>query len=292
MPEAIPLQGTYPQASPDVMAATPAPVALNALIALAERLLSRREGMVVLGVSGAQGSGKSTLAVALRSHFAGRSIATATLSLDDLYHTRAMRQRLAAEVHPLLMTRGVPGTHDVALGLATIAALARGEAVAMPRFDKARDDRRPPSEADRVPGATRLLLFEGWCLGARPQPQADLVRPINALEASDDPDGRWRRHVNAALADGYAALWATIDALAMLRAPGFAAAAGWRRQQEQGLRDAVGAAPGVMNDAELHRFVAHYERITRHLLIDLPDRADLVIDLDPDRTPIGVTVRR
>jgi D-glycerate 3-kinase len=291
-PDAIPLQGIFPRGSADAMATAPEPTTLAALIALTERTLTRRAGMVVLGLSGAQGSGKSTLAAALHAHFAAQGLVTATLSLDDLYHTRSTRLRLAAQIHPLLITRGVPGTHDIALGLATIDALARGEAALLPRFDKARDDRRPPTAMDRAPVGTRLLLFEGWCLGARAQTAADLATPINALEAHEDADGVWRNHVNIALAGDYAALWRRIDALAMLRAPGFDAIAQWRQQQELALRQVAGMAPGVMDDTALRRFVAHYERITRQLLHDLPDRADLVIELDRNRTPTRIVWRR
>jgi D-glycerate 3-kinase len=213
------------------------------------------------------------------------------LSLDDLYHTRAERQRLARAVHPLLITRGVPGTHDVALGLDTIATLARGQAARLPRFDKARDDRRPGAQWDRAPAGTRLLLFEGWCLGARSQDEAALVPPINALEAQEDGDGRWRRHVNAALAGDHAALWARIDALAMLRAPDFATVAAWRGEQEAALRQREGSGAGVMDAPALIRFVAHYERITRHLLADLPDRADCVLTLDAQRRVTATLMR-
>ena len=47
------------------------------------------------------------------------------LSLDDLYLPKAERLRLARDVHPLLATRGVPGTHDVALGVECSRASAR-----------------------------------------------------------------------------------------------------------------------------------------------------------------------
>lgn len=277
--------------------------ALEAVLALARRTLARQDGLVVLGISGAQGSGKSTLALALEQAMQAQGVATATLSLDDLYYTRAERRHLAATVHPLLQTRGVPGTHDVALGLATIAALERGEPALLPRFDKAHDDRRPtcdPAPGDHAPAHTRLLIFEGWCLGARPQDEAALADPVNALEDEEDPAGIWRRHANAALAGPYRALWARIDALAMLRAPGFEGVVHWRRQQERALRakSASGSTSGseygatsgteVMNDAQVARFVAHYERITRQILIDLPGRADCVIDLDANRAVTAI----
>ena len=73
-------------------------------------------GALVVGLTGSQGSGKSTLAARLPPLLAARNLRAAVLSLDDLYLPKAERQRLAREVHPLLATRGVPGTHEVALG--------------------------------------------------------------------------------------------------------------------------------------------------------------------------------
>ena len=108
----------------------------------------------------------------------------ATLSLDDLYLPKAARRRLAAEVHPLLLTRGVPGTHDVELGLAVLEGLARPGRTLMPRFDKASDDRLPTDRWTPMDGPFDVILFEGWCVGARPQAQAALRRPVNDLTNS------------------------------------------------------------------------------------------------------------
>jgi D-glycerate 3-kinase len=116
-------------------------------------------------------------------------------------------------------------------------------------------------------------------MGARPQAEAELAVPINRLEAEEDPDGIWRRHVNAALAGPYGGLFDAPDQMIMLAAPGFEAVLGWRQLQEAKLRARTG---GGMSDAELARFVMHYERITRHLLADLPARADVVIPLGED----------
>lgn len=268
------------------------PAAVAALVGLAEQALAARAGLVVLGLSGAQGSGKSTLAAALIAAMRARGIACAALSLDDLYLARRQRALLARTVHPLFVTRGVPGTHDVALGLATLDALARGEPALLPRFDKASDDPLPQARWPRAPRATRLLVFEGWCLGARPCSSAALATPVNALEAEEDAHAIWRSHVNAQLAGVYARLWARIDALAMLAAPGFACVVRWRAEQEARLRAAGGRGAGVMNDAAIARFVAHYERLTRNLLADLPQRADLVIALDEHRAMLRATRRK
>ena len=93
-----------------------------------EQRLSDREGSepFVLGISGAQGTGKSTLADFIREYLTVvHDRFTVVLSIVDLYLTRAQRQALAKNVHPLLGTRGMPGTHDVDLGLTVIGSLKR-----------------------------------------------------------------------------------------------------------------------------------------------------------------------
>ena len=78
----------------------------------------------VLGINGAQGTGKSTLAELVSEYLTGehgRSVVI--LSIDDLYLTREERRSLGRSIHPLLSTRGVPGTHDVTLGISVIERL-------------------------------------------------------------------------------------------------------------------------------------------------------------------------
>ncbi|WP_370631681.1 kinase [Novosphingobium sp. FKTRR1] len=277
--------------------------AVTALIA--DALAGSPQRLLVIGIAGAQGSGKSTLAGAVAARLNAQGTATAALSLDDLYLTRSERLELAAREHPLLATRGVPGTHDAALGLATIAALERGEAVPLPRFDKARDDRRPADDWPLAHPRTQVLLFEGWCIGARPQTPSELALPANKLEADEDRDGRWRGYANAALAGDYARLFARIDRLVLLAAPGFEVVARWRGEQEAALRAAsVSAAPtasdtdgsaetrGLLDAAQLRRFIAHYERITRAMLAEMPSRADLLIRLGANREVLAITGRQ
>ena len=257
---------------------------------------------IVVGVTGGQGSGKSTLctllAVVLREAF---HAGAACFSLDDLYHTRSERRRLGVEVHPLFATRGPPGTHDAALGLAIIDRLlsqSAGQRTVLPSFDKATDERRPHDAGPVHEGPVDYLLFEGWCVGARAQSAAALRAPANALERDEDAGGRWRGAVNDALAGPYRALFARIDVQIMLRIDGMARVFEWRRLQEEKLRRRVeregsGGAPSrVMNDAELDRFIAHYERITRHLLEEMPGRADIVIDIDHCHQPAAVRINR
>jgi D-glycerate 3-kinase len=255
---------------------------------LAQLILARAAavgGCPIIGLSGAQGTGKSTLALLLSdllSHGFGKRVAL--VSLDDYYLSRAERQTLAAEVHPLLSTRGVPGTHahsELHAALRKLRVLASGQSCTLLCFDKASDDRAPKPRT--CSGPCDLILFEGWCVGARPESAAELVQPINALEQLEDSDGVFRRFVNTQLEGPYSAMWRELDLLVFAAAPDFSAVHAFRRQQEEALRRAAPAASGVMDDAALERFVQHFERITRSMLRSTPSYADAVIELDVAR---------
>ncbi len=258
------------------------------------RSQGRTEPLVV-GISGAQGSGKSTfcqvLATVLRELHGQRPC---TVSIDDLYLPRAERRRLAAEIHPLFATRGVPGTHDVSLGLSLfdrLLGMGRGEEVAIPSFSKAVDDRLPEEQWPTWTGRPDLVLFEGWCVGIGPQTDAELEPPINSLEAHEDPDGTWRRTVDHRLRTTYARLFARLDGLLFLRVPDFDSVRRWRRLQEDKLTRRHPDAPERMGPAALERFIAHYERLTRHAFATLPDRADRVCHIDSDHRIVEITSR-
>ncbi len=242
-------------------------------------------GLFLLGICGAQGSGKSTLAHRLAQALDTHHLRAAILSIDDLYRTRAERTALAQTVHPLLITRGVPGTHDLELGRKTIAAAAAlqpGQSLALPRFDKANDERRPEQDWPQIEGPLDILILEGWCVGLDPEPEAALQRAVNALETHEDPDGRWRRWVNRQLATDYAEFFARLDRLIFLQIPDWEAVLRWRRQQEcETAAAARGPARHVLDEAGLLRFIQHYERLTRHALASLPGRADVLRRLGP-----------
>ena len=71
---------------------------------------------LIIGLAGGQGSGKTTissiLSIVLKRYF---KLNVFIVSIDDFYKTRKDRKILSKKKHPLLMTRGVPGTHDINL---------------------------------------------------------------------------------------------------------------------------------------------------------------------------------
>ena len=269
---------------------------------IADAVAARRRqgaGPLLVGICGSQGSGKSTMALFLQALLQAEGQNAARLSLDDLYLTHRERRRLAHEVHPLLATRGVPGTHDVDLGADLISRLMSagpGDLTPIPFFDKAADTRADPAAWPVFQGRAEVILFEGWCVGALPQPPQQLEAPINALERDEDPDGRWRRHVDAQLAGPYRRLFGPIELMIFVQAPSFDCVLEWRTLQERKLADALAVRPDparrAMTDAQLRRFIAHYERITRRLLEELPGRADIVVPLGEDHRIRGVVFRR
>ncbi|NVK43390.1 MAG: hypothetical protein HWE39_19275 [Oceanospirillaceae bacterium] len=259
---------------------------------------------LVVGVNGAQGAGKSTLFNLLEVTLGeGFGLRVAGISIDDLYKTRAERRRLAREVHPLLMTRGVPGTHDVELGVALLQALRSGggQSLRIPVFDKSVDDRCPAAVWQEWSGVADIVVLEGWCVGARPQDEAALQAPVNALERNEDPDGAWRRYVNEQLAGPYRALFDLIDVQIMLRVPSMEAVYAWRSLQEQKLAERMqhlfdAGEPTdhlrIMGQGEIHRFIQHYERLTRALLLEMPSRADVVLSLNDNHKIADIRVNK
>lgn len=264
--------------------------------ALAGHLLDQYAGRIarsrrpyILGLSGLQGSGKSTLARVMKAQAGARGWATEVLSLDDFYYARSEREALAREIHPLLRTRGVPGTHEIELLLSVLAAVPQASdrlSVTYPRFDKGRDTRLPPSRWPRIAQRPALVIVEGWALGIRPQPLAALAKPINRLEREEDPEGDWRHWVNKQLR-GYQPLWRKFDALIVLQAPSWDIVRRWRGEQEQEL--VARHAPLAMDAAAMTRFLMHFERLSRHALATLPALADTVVEYDNERHVTGLT---
>ncbi len=257
----------------------------------------QQSGPLLAGICGAQGSGKSTVARLVAQLLETEyTLRTLVLSLDDFYLTRKRRLQLAATVHPLFQARGVPGTHDTRLGMATLRAVIHqspDELLTLPLFDKALDDRCPTAFWPGYRGRPDIVLFEGWCVGAQPQTPEQLRLPINTLEKELDPTAVWRRLVNEQLAGPYQQWFTMLNKLVLLQIPDFSLVQQWRGLQEQKL-SSISMNPtnnNVLDDQALQRFIQHYERLTRHILREMPHRADLVIPVDQEHNPAWPEVR-
>lgn len=235
---------------------------------------------------GAQGSGKTTLARAAATRFGA-----AQISIDDVYLTRAEREALAREIHPLLLTRGPPGTHDLGLLQGLIDRLSTAgpdDETLIPDFDKRGDDRWPVERWRAFRGRPSAVLIDAWCLGAVAEDASALATPVNALEREQDPDGRWRSWVNEQVRGPYAAFADRFDALLFLRAPGFEVVLDWRCQQEA---DLLGVAPDDLPQHERRRlagFIQYFERITRRMLAG-GIRRSVTVQLDRNRQPVAAS---
>ena len=258
---------------------------------IANRALDSEQTLYV-GINGAQGTGKTTLGKLLVTLLSAREFRVANFSIDDFYLTQSERNQLAESQHPLLATRGVPGTHDISLLMTKFEELKnlKAEQVCeLPRFNKAIDDRCGTEDWQKLIGPIDAVILEGWFVGAPPQATRDIELPINALEKTEDADGSWRKYANYQLAYQYQSAFYQLDLLIMLKAPSFKQVSEWRSLQEEKLKK-IGPidSPGIMDEEQLARFIQHYERLTRHCLEYLPVKADVLFDLDTDHRIAGV----
>lgn len=268
---------------------------------VAERA-KHQPGSFILGVQGTQGSGKSTLAsficLLLEKEF---QLSAVSLSIDDFYLTLEERKQLSENVHPLLLTRGVPGTHDVHLALETIENLRNNNSETsclVPRFNKALDDRFNKDSWDEVRGRVDVIVLEGWCVGVPPQPESELAKAVNALEQEEDTNGQWRKYVNDSLKNNYTNLFNTLDALVVLSAPSFDCVYQWRLLQEQKLKDSweklnPSIPAKIQSPEQIKRFISHYQRLTEHGLKELPKKCDwqLVLSADHKITNLNQNIK-
>jgi D-glycerate 3-kinase len=267
---------------------------LPMLTVIAERQTDKGAPLLV-GINGCQGSGKSTLAELsvelLGELFQKKAL---TISIDDFYLTLDQRKQLASDTHPLLLTRGVPGTHDIGLANDIVSQLLNQHTpVAIPVFDKTLDDRLERAEWPVVNEPLDIIVIEGWCLGAKAQEAAEITRPVNELEEFEDRSLSWRRYVNDHLATSYREFFQRFDYWAMLKAPSFSSVYRWRLEQEEKLKRELAQKDALRHDArfmspqQIRRFIQYYQRITENVLQTLPTTADCVFELDDNRQVVA-----
>jgi len=236
----------------------------------------------IIGLSGGQGSGKSTITGILKFILKKKyGLELCVFSIDDFYKTKAERKKMSKNIHPLFLTRGVPGTHDVSLINKTFKNLKKKffKPVLIPKFDKSIDDRSKKSKWTKVKKPPSVIIFEGWCVGARHQKINALKTSLNLIERKHDADFQWRKKVNNQLKNNYKKLFNKIDKLIYLKAPSFNHIFQWRLLQEQKLK-LTSKNKGTMSKSKVKEFIMFYERITKQMMKDFSQISDLTIFLD------------
>ena len=236
----------------------------------------------VIGLSGGQGAGKSTITGILKFILKKKfGLELCIFSIDDFYKTKKERKQMSEDIHPLFLTRGVPGTHDINLIEKILSKLKKKKfkTVLIPKFDKSTDDRFMKSKWTKITKAPNIIIFEGWCVGATKQNEKILKKPINLIEKKYDKSLKWRKKVNNHLKNNYKKLFNKIDKLVYLKAPSFNRVFQWRMHQEQKLK-LTSKNKKTMSKSKIREFIMFYERITRHMMKDFSNISDLTIFLD------------
>ena len=235
----------------------------------------------IIGLTGGQGSGKSTISNILKIILKeGFNLKTVIFSIDDFYKTRRERKQMAKEINPLFLTRGVPGTHDTRMLHSCIKNLKKKKftKIMIPKFDKSADDRLPKSKWIRIYKKPDIVIFEGWCVGARPQKKKYLNTPVNELEKKKDKNKTWRKQVNLELQKNYQKIFKLINKLIFLKVPSFKYVFKWRLLQEKKLE--ILSKKKTMSHNQINNFIMYYERLTKHMLKTLPKNANAVVNID------------
>ena len=235
---------------------------------------------LILGLSGGQGSGKTTissiLTLILRKYF---KLNVFTVSLDDFYKTRKKRKLLSKNKHLLLMTRGVPGTHEVDLML---NFFKKFKSLRVPKFNKAIDDCYKKSSWYKLKSKPDIIILEGWCVAAKAQSNSQLKKPINSLERKYDQDAKWRTYVNNQLKTKYKTLFKQLDELLYLKVKNFKLIRDWRQKQERKLQVQTKSKKNlkIMNNNELSNFMQLFQRVSEQMFKDAIKNSSVIMNLN------------
>ena len=245
-----------------------------------ENKYKKKGKTLILGFSGGQGSGKTTIAKILKiilKKFFKRKIYIS--SIDDFYKTLSDRNKMAQNIHPLFKTRGVPGTHDVNLIEKFFYFLKKNKffKIKLPKFDKSQDNRLKEKYWFNIKERPEIVILEGWCVGAKPQSNFLIKKPINSLEKYEDKDFTWRKYVNKKLKREYRKIFLMIDYYIFMKIPNFKVVFKWRLLQENKLRKNSKFKKNIMSYNEIKRFIMFYQRITLQMIKDLSKSASVVV---------------
>ncbi len=228
---------------------------------------------------GSQGIGKSSfiniIAKTIEKFYNKKIL---LLNLDNYYLSKKQRLILSKQIHQLLITRGVPGTHDIKKLVKNIKQFNKGKSpITIPIFDKLIDDTSKSTKKTKT--KYDILFLEGWCCGSSEIPKKILYKNINNLEKIKDPRYQWRNFYNNKLKLEYKKLFKLFDELIFLKTSSFDNVFKWRLKQEK-TNQSKNKKSKRMTPNEIKIFIQHYEKITKWMLKDLNKKAQIVIKFE------------
>jgi len=238
-----------------------------------------------VGLAGGQGTGKTTISslikIILIKYF---KLKVFKISIDDFYKTRNERINLSKRVHPMLLTRGVPGTHDINMMLNFFKKVRykKFKRLKLPIFNKAIDDRFDKKKWYDLKDKPDVIILEGWCVGAKPEKNNSLKKTINSMEKIKDQKQIWRKYVNQQLKTKYKNLYSQFNCLIYLKAKNFSLLQKWRLKQERKLRlnSKRKSNSKIMNKEDVLNFMQTYQRITQNMFRYTPEYASIIFNLN------------
>ena len=236
-----------------------------------------------VGLAGGQGTGKTTISSLIRiiliKYF---RLNVFRISIDDFYKTRKERINLSKRVHPMLLTRGVPGTHDINMMLNFFrnSKSKKFKRLKLPTFNKAIDDRFNKKKWYDLKKRPDVIIFEGWCVGAKSEKNLTLKKTINSMEKIKDQKQVWRNYVNHQLKSKYKNLYSQLNCLIFLKAKNFSLLQKWRLKQERKLGVKSKVKSKIMSKADVLNFMQTYQRITQNMFRNMPKYASVIFNLN------------
>jgi D-glycerate 3-kinase len=240
-----------------------------------------------VGLAGGQGTGKTTtssiIKIILEKYF---KLNVFKISIDDFYKTRKERILLSKKIHPMLLTRGVPGTHDINMMLNFFKKVKnkKFKSFQLPNFNKAIDDRFAKKYWYNIKKKPDVIIFEGWCVGAKHEKKSSLNKAINSMERIKDPKKVWRKYVNHQLKQKYKDLYSQLNCLIYLKAKNFSLLQKWRLKQENKLwlKSKKTSKHKIMNKDDVISFMQTYQRITENMFKKMTNYASILVNLGSD----------
>ena len=237
-------------------------------------------------IAGSQGSGKSSLSKLIKLYlekFCYKSVVI--ISMDDFYLSKSQRTQLSKNIHPLFLTRGVPGTHDLELMNKKIKQILNKEfPIYLPIFDKVSDSRKRTYK--KILKAD-VVIFEGWCAGSQPVDQNYLQKNFNNLEKHKDKNFIWRNSYNKYLNE-YQKLFSQFNFFIYFQFNHWDHVLNWKYKQELELRD---KKKDLALKKYLKEFVQYYEKVSKWMHLKAPKYCSILIKLDDHQKIKSINLR-